>query len=100
VEYCVLTSYILTSYILKVRTEIKSHASALGCNYIIGYSETTSIHGGEMTLTENSIRLSDYNSHLDTCVVSASGTACHIPAILQVISNAHSHYCCVINFAS
>eukprot|EP01102_Stenamoeba_stenopodia_P015331 TRINITY_DN5210_c1_g1_i2.p1 TRINITY_DN5210_c1_g1~~TRINITY_DN5210_c1_g1_i2.p1 ORF type:complete len:983 (-),score=198.93 TRINITY_DN5210_c1_g1_i2:102-3050(-) len=49
----------------EVRTEIKSHASALGCNYIIGYSETTSIHG-------------------DTCVVSASGTACHIPSFLQV----------------
>eukprot|EP01103_Thecamoeba_quadrilineata_P011181 TRINITY_DN2616_c0_g1_i3.p1 TRINITY_DN2616_c0_g1~~TRINITY_DN2616_c0_g1_i3.p1 ORF type:complete len:799 (-),score=194.87 TRINITY_DN2616_c0_g1_i3:125-2521(-) len=44
---------------LEIREEIRSHARTLGCNYVIGYEESTSIYE-------------------DVCVISASGTACKI----------------------
>ncbi len=32
----------------EVRAEIKSHAKSLNCQFVIGYSETTTIHEGNM----------------------------------------------------
>ncbi|GAM29096.1 hypothetical protein SAMD00019534_122720, partial [Acytostelium subglobosum LB1] len=42
----------------EIRNEIKTHARSLGCNYIVGYTETTTIQQSE-----------------DLCIFSATGTA-------------------------
>ncbi|KAF2071191.1 hypothetical protein CYY_007493 [Polysphondylium violaceum] len=51
-------------YWTELRNEIKSHAKSLGCNYIIGYIETTTIQQSE-----------------DLCIFSATGTA----AVLDLV---------------
>jgi len=51
-------------YWTEIRNEIKSHAKSLGCNYIIGYVESTTIQQSE-----------------DLCIFSATGTA----AILDLV---------------
>eukprot|EP01132_Coremiostelium_polycephalum_P003724 gene3724-4638_t len=45
-------------YWTEIRNEIKNHAKSLGCNFIVGYSETTTIQQSE-----------------DLCIFSATGTA-------------------------
>ncbi|EGC37159.1 hypothetical protein DICPUDRAFT_30730 [Dictyostelium purpureum] len=58
------TQDVRDQYWTEIRNEIKSHAKSLGCNYIIGYSETTTIQQDE-----------------DLCIFSATGTA----AILDLL---------------
>ncbi|XP_024235361.1 C2 domain-containing protein 5 isoform X2 [Oncorhynchus tshawytscha] len=54
----------------EIRQEIKSHAKALGCHAVVGYSESTTI----WYITHTILRPSSISSE-EVCILSASGTA-------------------------
>ncbi|XP_021427971.2 C2 domain-containing protein 5 isoform X7 [Oncorhynchus mykiss] len=54
----------------EIRQEIKSHAKALGCHAVVGYSESTTI----WYITHTILRPTSISSE-EVCILSASGTA-------------------------
>ncbi|EFA77124.1 C2 calcium-dependent membrane targeting domain-containing protein [Heterostelium album PN500] len=62
------------SYWNEIRNEIKTHARSLGCNYIVGYCETTAIQQSE-----------------DLCLFSATGTAVVLDFSSHHSSSSHGH---------